>query len=164
MNKKLKTLTYIGRIEGGVLHVPRRRMQHDISQVMDEPMVEIIIRREKRPKTWLQIKAFHGPIIEQIQADYMVREGVYKSEDRIKQELKEMFLKKEPQFYDDGSPVIIKIQHPERSGVTYDWHYEKLPSLADLSIEQMRDFIDAILNHFLHERGLDIQIDPSERK
>jgi hypothetical protein len=164
MNKKLKTLTYIGRIEGGVLHVPRRRMQHDISQVMDEPMVEIIIRPEKRGKTQEQLGAFHGPIVEQIQADYMDRDGVYKSEDRIKQDLKEMFLPKVPQFYDDGSPVLIKIRHPERNGVYYDWHYEKVPSLADLSLEQMRDFIDRILEWYQHERGLTIIIDPTQRK
>lgn len=162
--KRLTELSYLGSLKSGKITMPRARMKRELALCEDEPDIEIIIRREKRPKTWSQIKVFHGPIVDQIQADYMAREGVYKSEDRIKQELKEMFLKKEPQFYNDGSPVIIKIQHPERKGVTYDWHYEKLPSLADLSIEQMRDFIDAILNYFLHERGLDIQIDPSERK
>ena len=164
MNRKLKLLTYIGRIEGGVLHVPRRRMQHEIAQVMDEPMVEITIRPERRGKTMAQLGAFHGPIVEQIQTDLMATDGVYKSEDRIKQELKEMFLTKVPQFYDDGSPVLIKIRHPERKGVTYDWHYEKVPSLADLSLEQMRDFIDRILEWYQHERGLTIIIDPTGRK
>lgn len=36
-------------------------------------------------------------------------------------------------------------------------------SLADLSLEQMRDFIDRILELHLHERGLDIIIDPAEK-
>lgn len=164
MNKKLKTLTYIGRIEGGVLHVPRRRMQHDIAQVMDEPMVEITIRPEKRGKTQEQLGAFHGPIVEQIQADYMARDGVYKSEDRIKFDLKNQFLIKEKKYWSDGSPVLLQIQHPEKKGVTMTWHMEQVPSLADLSLEQMRDFIDRILEWYQHERGLTIIIDPAQRK
>lgn len=161
---RLTELRYLGSLKDGKITLPRARMERELALCEDEPDIEIIIRREKKPKTWAQIKAFHGPIVEQVQADYMAREGIYKSADRIKQELKEMFLPKVPQFYDDGSPVIIKIQHPERKGVTYDWHLERVPSLADLSIEQMRAFIDAILNHFLHERALDIQIDSAERK
>lgn len=158
--RRLTQLRYLGSLQSGKLKIPRERMERELAMCEDEQDIEVVIRREKRPKTWPQIKAFHGPIIEQIQADYMAREGVYKSADRIKHELKEAFLKKEPQFYNDGSPVIIKIQHPERRGVTYDWHFERVPSLADLSIEQMRGFIDAILNYFLHERGLHIVIDP----
>lgn len=37
---------------------------------------------------------------------------------------------------------------------------EELPSLASLDIEQMNSFIAAILEYFLHERGLSIEIDP----
>lgn len=161
---KLRSLVYIGRIEGGVLYAPRQRIAKDTAQVFDEPVVEISIRPERRGKTWEQLGAFHGPIVEQVQADYMAREGVYKSEDRIKEELKESFLKKVPQFYNDGTPVMIKLRHPERKGVYYDWHFEKTPSLADLSIEEMRDFIDRILEFFQHERGLTIIIDPAEKK
>lgn len=157
--KRLTQLRYLGSLKSGKLKIPRERMERELAMCEDELDIEVIIKREKTAKTRAQINAFHGPIIEQIQADEMAREGLYRSEDRVKQELKEMFLKKEPQYYNDGSPVIIKIQHPERKGVTYDWHFEKLPSLADLSIEQMRAFISAILDHFLHERGLDIQID-----
>ena len=70
-----------------------------------------------------------------------------------------MFLPKEKQYYTDGSPVMLILQHPERKGVTYQWHLEKTPSLADLSIEQMRGFIDAILEYYLHERGRHIVIE-----
>ena len=162
--KRLTQLRYLGSLQSGKLKIPRERMERELAMCEDEQDIEVIIRREKQPKTWAQISAFHGPIIEQIQADEMAREGLYRSEDRVKQELKEMFLKKEKQYYNDGSPVIIKIQHPERKGVTYDWHFEKLPSLADLTLQQMRGFIDEILNHFLHERGLRIVIDPELKK
>lgn len=161
---KLRSLTYIGRIEGGVLYAPRQRIAKDTAQVFDEPVVEITIRPERRGKTWEQLGAFHGPIVEQVQADYMAREGVYKSEDRIKEELKEQFLIKKQRFYNDGSPVIRLLKHPERPGIYYEWHYEETPSLADLSIEEMRDFIDRILEFFQHERGLTIIIDPAEKK
>lgn len=156
---RLNELKYLASLKDGKLTLPRKRMEKELAMCEDEPDVEVIIRREKRPKTWAQIKAFHGPVIDQVQADFMAREGVYKSADRIKQELKEMFLPKEKQFYNDGSPVMIKIAHPERKGVVYEWHLERLPSLADLSIEQMRGFIDAIIEYFRHEVGLEIIID-----
>lgn len=43
-----------------------------------------------------------------------------------------------------------------------EWHVEEIPSLADLSIDDARSFIDAILEFYLHERGLTIVIDPEE--
>ena len=39
---------------------------------------------------------------------------------------------------------------------------EELPSLADLDIEQMNSFIAAIVEYFLHERGLSIEIYPEK--
>lgn len=153
-----KELRYLASLTDGKLNLPRARMERELKAWGNSPDVEVIIREEKRPKSWAQIKAFHGPVCEQVQAHYMDTDGVYKSLDRVKQELKEAFLTKEKQFYSDGSPVMVKILHPERKGVYYDWHMEALPSLADLSIEQMRSFIDAICNWFLHERGLQIEI------
>lgn len=159
---RLTELKYLGSIKSGKLHAPRDRMSKELFQIDDEDDVEIVIRREKRPKSWPQIKTFHGPIVNQVQAHYMDTEGLYKSPDRIKRELKEQFLSKEKQFYDDGSPVMIKVAHPERKGVFYDWHMEVIPSLADLSVEQMRGLIDTILAYFLHERGCNIVIEPRE--
>ena len=159
---KLKQLTYLGAIKNGKLIAPEKRIKLELSQIEDTPDVVIIIRPEKRPKTHEQIKLFHGPMIEQIQAFYMATEGAYISHDVIKSDLKEQFLPKEKQYYSDGSPVMVKIQHPERKGVTFAWHMEKVPSLSDLSIEQMRSFIDAVLRYFLHERGLHIEIHSKE--
>lgn len=160
---RLTEIRYIGSLKNGKLELPRDRMARELAQYDDEEDIEVIIRREKRQKTWEQIKTFHGPIVNQAQAHYMDTEGEFKSLDRIKQDLKDQFLPKEKQYYDDGSPVMITIQHPERKGVTYKWHLEETPSLADLSIEQMRGFIDAILAYFLHEREFKIEIDPREK-
>ena len=156
---RLKPLHYLASLKNGKLTLPRARMEKELAMFEDEPDVEVIIRREKRPKTWPQLKVFHGPIIEQIQSDMMATQGVYQCAERIKNDLKEMFLPKEKQYYTDGSPVMLTLQHPERKGVTYQWHLEQTPSLADLSIEQMRGFIDAILEYYLHERGLQIVIE-----
>lgn len=161
---RLTSLRYLASLKDGRLTLPRARMEAELKLCDDEPDVEVIIRREKRPKTWEQLKAFHGPIIEQVQADTMAREGVYKCAERIKDELKEQFLPKAKQYYDDGSPVMIHVQHPERRGVAYAWHLEKVPSLESLSVEQMRSFIDAILEFYLHEMGLNIVIDPALSK
>jgi hypothetical protein len=159
---RLTELRYLASLKSGKLQLPRERMAAELSELEDEEGVEVIIRREKRRKTYEQLKAFHGPICEQVQQHYMDTEGLFKSLDHVKEELKEAFLQKEPQFYDDGSPVMVKIKHPERKGVNYDWHMEKIPSLADLSIEQMNGFISAILEYFLHERGFDIVIESKD--
>mgnify|MGYP003559068863 FL=1 len=158
---RLKPLHYLASLKDGKLTLPRARMEKELAMCEDEPDVEVIIRREKRPKTWPQLKVFHGTIIEQVQADMMATQGVYQCAEKIKHDLKEMFLPKEKQYYTDGSPVMLTLQPPERKGVTYQWHLEKTPSLADLSIEQMRGFIDAIIEYYLHDRGLHIIIEPS---
>ena len=43
-----------------------------------------------------------------------------------------------------------------------EWHVEEVPSLSDLSIDEARGFINDILEFYLHERGLNIVIDPDE--
>jgi len=78
--------------------------------------------------------------------------------DMVEEQFTEMFLTKQRRYWSDGSPVIIKIQHPERKGVFMDWHMEEVPSLAKLTKNQMREFFDAIRDHYLHNCGLDIQI------
>lgn len=156
---RLKPLHYLASLKDGKLTLPRARMEAELKLCEDEPDVEVIIRREKRPKTWEQLKAFHGPVIEQVQADKMSRDGVYKCADQIKDELKNQFLPKVKQYYSDGSPVMIQVLHPERPGITYAWHLEKTPSLETLSVEQMRGFIDAIVDYYWHELEVRIIIE-----
>lgn len=134
-------------------------MQRDFKEIGDCENVQLIIKPEGDEKTSAQIRAFHGPILEQIQSWEMATNGIYKTKDRIKHDLKERFLQKKRRYWSDGSPVIIRIQHPEKKGVSMDWHMEEVPSMAKLSKNQMREFIDAIRDHYLHEYALDIQID-----
>ena len=162
--KKLTELRYIGSLQNGRLILPRERMKKEIMELEDMEDVLVIIKPEKQPKTIDQIRAFHGPIVEQVQTYYERIEGLYKCPEAVKDDLKEMFLKKVPQYYTDGSPLMVKMPHPEKKGVFYYWHFERLPSLSDLSIQEMNTFINEIINFFLHERGFIIEIDPNKKK
>lgn len=144
------------------MHVPRERMLKEIAELSDNPEALLILKPMDNPKTHRQLRTFHGPIVHQVQDFIMATEGVYKSVDRVKYELKEQFLQRRKKYWDDGSPVIWKIQHPTKEGVFTEWHVEELPSLSELSIDDARAFIDSILDYFLHERGLTIIIDPVE--
>jgi len=159
MQKEFNQLTYSASIIKGQLHIPNRvAMKNDFLEIGDCESVTLIIKPESPGKTNAQIRAFHGPILEQIQAYEMAMNAIYKTKDRIKHELKEQFLTKQRRYWSDGSPVIIKIQHPEKKGVFMEWHMEEVPSLAKLTKNQMREFFYAIRDHYLHNHGLDIQI------
>ena len=152
-------LTYTASIVKGQLLIPNRAaMRNDLLDIGDCEGVTVTIKPEGEAKTNKQIRAFHGPILEQIQAFEMATNGLYKTKDRIKHELKEAFLQKQRRYWSDGSPVIIKIQHPEKKGVHMEWHMEEVPSFGKLTKNQMREFFDAIRDHYLHNHGLDIQI------
>ena len=160
--RKLHRLSWLVEIKDGKMLAPRPRMLKEISELADVPNAELILSQAANPKTHRQLRVLHGPIIAQIQDFYMAIDGVYKSADRIKHELKAQFLNPVRQYYDDGSPVMVKIQHPTKDKVFFEWHMEQLPSLADLSVDQMNSFITSILEYFLHERGLHIEIDPEK--
>lgn len=161
--RKLVQLLYLCEIKYGQLLAPRHRIRKDLAEMHDCPEVEMRLRPVGKNKTLAQLAVFHGPIIEQIQAHYMAAEGVYKCRERIKSELKDQFLPKKKQYWDDGSPVLVKIPHPEKKGVWYHWHLEQTPSLSTLTVDGFRGFIDAILAYFLHSEGLSIEIDPEQK-
>ena len=155
---KEKTLVYTGAVINGQLAIAEReRMRADFKEAGNCDSAKIIIKLGGDEKTAPQMRAFYGAIIEQVSAFEMDVNGVFKSNDRIKDELKRAFLPLRKRYWSDGSPVIIKIAHPEKKGVTVDWHVEEVPSLADLSMDEMRAFFDAIISHY-QERGLIIEI------
>ena len=152
-------LTYNAAIVNGQLFIPnRKQMQADFKEIAHCESVIVTVMPQGEEKTTPQLRAFHGPILEQIQAFEMSVNGRFKTKDRIKHELKEAFLQKRKRYWSDGSPVIIRIQHPEKKGVTMDWHMEEVPSLSKLTKAQMREFFDAIREYYLHTFALDIQI------
>lgn len=154
-------LTYRAAIVKGQLFIPdRKQMQADFAEIGECENVIVTVMPQGEEKTNAQIRAFHGPILKQLQDFEMSFYGRYKTKDRIKHELKEAFLQKKKRYWSDGSPVILRIQHPEKKGVTMDWHMEEVPSLAKLTKAQMREFFEAIREHYLHTYALDIQIGP----
>ena len=158
--KEFIKLHYHASIIKGQLFIPNRaEMKNDFLAIGDCEDVTMTLEPTSEGKSNAQIRTFHGPIVGQVQAFEMATNGVYKNADRVKHELKEQFLPKQKRYWTDGSPVIIKIQHPERKGVFMEWHMEEVPSLADLTKNQMRGFFDAIMDFYLHTHGLDIQID-----
>ena len=159
MSKDFTQLSYDASIIKGQLFIPNRvAMKNDFLEIGDCDHVIVIVKPESPGKTNAQLRAFHSAILGQIQDFEMATNGLYKTKDRIKHELKEMFLQKKRRYWSDGSPVIIRIQHPEKKGVFMEWHMEEVPSLAKLTKNQMREFFDAIRDHYLHNHGLDIQI------
>ncbi len=156
-------LEYKGIEENGKIHAAFDRMCEEAHENYPNAELLITIQRLKDPKSWEQIKAFHGTIREQVQG-FHESNGTWKPLDKIKKELKEQFLEPEKEYYSDGSPVMLKIAHPEKKGVVYEWHKEVIPSLADLSKEQMTTFISDIIDHFWHKHGYSIIIEEKKRK
>ena len=55
------------------------------------------------------------------------------------------------------------MQHPDKKNVSYLWHMEVLPSLADLKVDEMNQFISDIISHFWEAHGESIVIDSPEK-
>ena len=130
---------------------------HDVK---DCPAATLTLEPEGDEKTGPQIRAFHGPIIKQVQDWIMANEGTFKSVDRVKHELKEQFLEKQKKYWSDGSPVILRIQHPIKKSVFTEWHMEETPSLSKLTMDRMRGFIEAIMEFYWDNYQYRIKIDP----
>jgi hypothetical protein len=154
-------LSYEAQILKGQLFVPERaRMQAEIKAMPEGQEVLLIVKPRGKEKTNPQLRAFHGPVLEQIQAWEQETNGFYKDKDHIKHELKQAFLPKVKRYFSDNAPVMVKVPHPERKNVFVNWHVEETPSLAKLTKSEMRAFFDAFRHYYLHECGLDIQIGP----
>jgi hypothetical protein len=162
--RRLISLSWPCEVKDGQLLAPRARITKEVGELKDCPEAVLILKPLGQKKTLDQLAAFHGPIVEQVQKFYEDFEGVYKSADRIKHDLKEQFLIREKRYWDDGSPVILNIAHPTKPGVKMQWHLQELPSLEALTIDQFRGFITAIIDWFWHERGYRIEIDPLKKK
>ena len=152
----------LARIESGKLIADKQAIARDAAKMKDGD-VSVEIKPYVRSKTWEQLKAFHGVIVPQVKAFIENREGMSYTVERIKDDLKNTFLSKVKQYYSDGTPVMIKMQHPDKKNVSYLWHMEVLPSLADLKVDEMNQFISDIIAHFWEAHGESIVIDSPEK-
>lgn len=161
--KRFKKETYLAEIfpDGTIQAQPDRIKKHCAK--WPGKVIRVSLSEPPRSRTLRQNAAFHGTIREQVQKYYQDVEGQYKSLDRIKDELKKDFLIPAPQYYDDGSPVIVEVPHPEKKGVMYKYHLQKVPDTSELTLEEFNDFITSIIDHFWQNCNWSIVIDPKLR-
>lgn len=161
---KRPDLTYRIDVEpDGTFDMPfLERMRREVGRHYAGKTCRLFVRAERQPKTWEQIKAFHGPIVSQY-IDYVQEmEGRTINEERAKRELKAQFLEIQPVFNDDGTAHMIFVPDPYNPGGWVEVHEHRLPSLADLSVEEMNQLITDILDDFQHVRGWPIVIERPE--
>lgn len=118
----------------------------------------LMLTDEPLPKSLRQLGAFWAALIPQVQQHKMDTDGIFVHEDRIKESLKSKFLSPVKRYYSDGSPVFVRVPHPEKKGIFWDWHLEEIPSMAELSLEKMTSFMSEIIHYYWHEEGLQITI------
>lgn len=160
--KHLSKSFSLARIESGKLIANSQAIAADVAKMKDGD-VSVEIKPYVRSKTYEQLKAFHGVVVPQVQAFIEDREGMHYTPERVKDDLKAEFLQKVKQYYSDGTPVMVKMQHPEKPKVSYMWHFEKTPSLADLKVDEMNQFLSDIIAHFWEKHGESIVIDSPEK-
>lgn len=154
---KFKQIIIPCRTHEGKLLLDRKSLERKVQENPDTEGLTLLIK-DGRVRSPEQNRAFHGTILDQVQQIHMEVDGEFISKDRLKERLKEMFLPKVKRYYTDGSAVMVKIPHPERDGVYFNWHLEETPSTADLDVEQFTAFITEIKSHYLHNYGHAIEI------
>lgn len=145
----MTTKTYTGHIINGRITGIGQQLSNDIKDIESQEIL-LTIEPVRRTKTLQQLRAFHGTVLDQVQQCHMEHDGEYMSKDKIKYSLKERFLDKRPLYWSDGTPVMNKVEHPEKPGVYFQYHVKTVPSLADLTKEQMMRFIEAIISEYWH--------------
>lgn len=154
---KFKQIIIPCRINDGKLILDRATLDKKIKEAGNVDELTLVIK-DGRVRSPEQNRAFHGTILDQVQQVHMEVDGEFMSKDRLKEKLKEMFLPKVKRYYTDGSAVMVKIPHPERHGVFFNWHLEEVPSTAELDVDQFTAFITEIKSHYLHNYGYSIEI------
>lgn len=145
----MTTKTYTGHIINGRITGIGQQLSNDIKDIESQEIL-LTIEPVRRTKTLQQLRAFHGTVLDQVQQCHMEMDGEYMSKDKIKFQLKERHLDKKLLYWSDGTPVMNKVEHPEKPGVYFQYHVKTVPSLADLTKEQMMRFIEAIISEYWH--------------
>lgn len=153
----MTTKTYTGHIINGRITGIGQQLSNDIKDIESQEIL-LTIEPVRRTKTLQQLRAFHGTVLDQVQQCHMEMDGEYMSKDKIKFQLKERHLDKKLLYWSDGTPVMNKVEHPEKPGVYFQYHVKTVPSLADLTKEQMMRFIEAIISEYWHNYQFSIVI------
>lgn len=121
-----------------------------VSELADSQHMQVDVY-PLNPKTAEQIRAFHGPVCRQVQEIIRELDGTLHQLDMVKHMLKDRFLPKRKRFFTDGTPVMQRIPHPDQDGAFFMHHLEEMPSLSELTMEEMTEFINNIISHFLNK-------------
>jgi hypothetical protein len=143
---------------GGKLLLDRKQLEGMVSGASDSDRLVLKIEERVESKTLAQLGAFWAAVLPQYQADILKNEGMYKSLESIKEELKKRFLPPRKRNWSDGSPIMVKVPHPERKNVVFEWHLEQIPSMSELSKDEMNAFMSEVMHDAFHSRGLNITI------
>lgn len=154
----MTTKTYTGHIINGRITGIGQQLSNDIKDIESQEIL-LTIEPVRRTKTLQQLRAFHGTVLDQLQQCHMEMDGEYMSKDKIKFQLKERHLDKKLLYWSDGTPVMNKVEHPEKPGVYFQYHVKTVPSLRDLSKEEMSKFIEAIIYEYWHNYNYQIKIE-----
>lgn len=109
-----------------------------------------------------QFAAYHGPVLKQAQQIHYDTEGKHIPLDKLKRKHKLAFLDPVPQYFSDGTPVMEVYTHPRDPTVKIEKQREDIPSLGDLSLEDLNAFINDVIEYYLHNYGIMIIIDPTK--
>ncbi len=131
----------------GQLKYDQRTVFQNIKNVQNAELI-MRISEIRDKKSYAQIKAFHGTILDQVRECHIQNEGEIIPKDRLKQHLKAKFLEPQKLFWSDGTTVTQKVEHPDRPNVYFNIAVTKIPSLASLTKEQMTDFISRIIDFY----------------
>jgi len=147
------------RVANGKLLLDRKILEGKVSGALDNDRLTLTIEEKVESKTLSQLGAFFAAVLPQYQQDIIEKEGVFKTIEMIKEDLKKQFLVPKKRYWSDGSPIMVNVPHPERKGVVFSWHLEQTPSLSELTKEEMSAFMSAVMHDALHNRNLDIKIE-----
>lgn len=161
--KKILKLKYNCQVKNGRITGIKNDLENDLRNIEFADIVLIIEEIGDR-KTLSQLKAFHGPVLDQVQRCHLENEGEYRSTDKIKEQLKDQFLEKKPIYWSDKTPVMAKVEHPEKDGVFFQYHVKATPSLSELSIAEMNNFITDIIDYYWQNYNWSIVIDESKKQ
>jgi len=126
-------------------------------------IITIQVDALKESKTYEQIKAFYGPVVNQVIQIEEQFNGIRYPEDEMKWRLKLMFLKPIKRFHSNGKPVMSFFRD-DATGEQVIYQEQDIQSLGDMTLVQMNSFITQIIDYYWHKFGASIVIEKPEEK
>jgi len=143
-------LIYHASINGDKIRAPWNSIRREVCEKLTGD-IEMTFEPSKGTRTLRQIRYFHGPLLKSVQEFYQERDGLTKTFDRIKQELKEEYIGIEPLDWDDGTPMLLP--RMDVNGNIIMIRESRTQSLSDIGFEEMKELLSLIVHDFLTRKG-----------